>query len=93
MVDEWSGLDFDEIDKFKESLEKLPDYIPLIIYNRLNINLRYIYLKDEGLFNKMRKLNYSKRMEFKESDDKVEWIIKDVKEFIKKYPEYKTIVK
>jgi hypothetical protein len=92
-IENWKELNIEEIKKHKNELETFDDYVPLILLNPISSYKRYTYLRESELFQKIRKINKDKRMEFKQTTDKINWIKKDVIEFTNKYPEYEVLVK
>ena len=90
---DWIGLDFTEISKHHKELEEFDDYIPLVFHNHVSSSVRLEYLRENNLFDEIEKATYNARMDFHESKDKVDWIVRDVIDWVNKYPEYMCFVK
>ena len=94
MVEDYlERLNIDEIKKHHKELETFEDYIPLILHNYISSYTRFQYLKNKNLFDKINKMSFEKRKEFKKAKDKNSWIIEDVTAWVDKYEEFKDFIK
>ena len=89
---DWKGLNFQEIETYKELLEEYGGYIPLIFHNHISNIRRIEYLEENGLYESIQKQIYEKREEFKKSEDKSEWLIKDILDWINENPFFEVLV-
>lgn len=91
--DEWNGLNHKVIFEMSDELLIIDDYIPSQLRRYINIRERNNYLKSKGAFDKIIEERKKKRIELKKSNDKVEWHIHEILNFINNNPVFTDFVK
>jgi len=88
-----NGLNFEKIQERSSELEKFTDYIPILIYSNLkNPQNRWEYLRKQGLYEEGLKQKQHARNSLKKAEDKFEYQINELIEWINKYPEFTDLI-
>lgn len=89
---DWKGLNFQEIENNKQLIEEFDDYIPLILTHHISNTKRTEYLRENRLYEKIVRKSLKERMKFKQSDDKTEWLIDDMLNWVKRNSFFECLV-
>ena len=84
-----NGLNFNKIHQRSDELEKFTDYIPILIYSNLkNPQKRWEYLRKQGLYEEGLKQKQHARNNLKKAEDKFEFQLNELINWVNKYPEF-----
>lgn len=93
MIEEWNGLDFNYLHERGVDLIECEDYVPLFLSQYFDVDDRIVFLKEKKLYSKIHEIEERKRESFLKSDDKINWNIMDILDFIGNHEEYSKIIK
>ena len=92
-IEQFKSLNYTEIKKHAQQLSTVEDYIPRLFRTLEFSKYRKEYLNENPKFKeKLDKIKKKKRKEFKKTENKKEYLLKEGIDFINKYSEYTILV-
>ena len=91
---DYKGINSNKVNEYKKELESFEGYIPSILYFRVSISNHLRYLKNENpkLYDDVNKIRKKRRRELKASENKYEYRVKELIDWVNENPQYSDII-
>ena len=91
-VNDFNGLNFEEIQKHSEELEEYTGLLPSFILLYINISNYNDNLREHGLYDEILKERINRRQKLRKAEDKSEIKLKELIKWINENPNYTNLI-